>query len=176
MKRILTIAALMIVASPLAFSQTAQSTSGQASAGQKGGSAEQEVLKFNKEFSEAVVRADLVALDRIYADDFINTGTTGEVIDKAQMMGLFKSGDLKYASGSDDDVRARVYGDTAVVTGLWTSKGQFKGKEFNNKERYTEVFVKRSGRWQVVAEHLTNVGARPQGQQQLAPQPTEKKP
>ena len=178
MKRILTIAALMIAASPLAFGQTTtQSKPSQATAGQKGGSAEQEVLKANKEYGEAFVRGDAAAYDRFLADDYIYTNPTGGVADKARMMKEIKSGDMKLESGQDDDVRVRVYGDTAVVTGLWTAKGQHKGNAFNNKERYTAVYVKRGGRWQVVAEQLTNVGAQPQGQQQQPnQQPTEKKP
>ncbi len=164
MKRILAIAALMIAASPLAFSQTAQSKPNQATtAGQKGGSAEQEVLKVNKEYGEAYVRGDAEAVDRLMADDYISTISTGEVVDRARSMKEIKSGDTKVESGQDDDVRVRVYGDTAVVTGLWASKGQNKGKAFDNKERYTAVYVKRDRRWQVVAEHLTTVAAQPQG-------------
>lgn len=176
MKRILALVALLIAASPLTFGQTPQGQTGQAAtSGQQGGSAEQEVLKINKEYGEAFVRRDAEAYDRFLADDYIFTNAAGEVADKARMMKEMKSGDTKMESGQDEDVRVRVYGDTGVVTGLWTSKGQYKGKNFNGKERYTAVYVKRGGRWQVVAEHLTNVAAQPQDQQP-SQQPSEKKP
>ena len=177
MKRMLALAALLVAASPLAFGQTVQSQSGQAAAGQKDGGAEQEVLKVNKEYGEAIVRRDAEAYDRFLGDDYIFTNPAGEVADKARMMKELKSGDTKMESGLDEDVRVRVYGDTAVVTGLWTTKGQYQGKPFDNKERYTAVYVKRGGRWQVVAEQLTGVALQPQGQQQpTSQQPTEKKP
>lgn len=121
---------------------------------QSQGAAERDVLKVNSEYSEALIRADVAALGRLVADDFISTTPTGEVFDKAQSLARIKSGELTFDSGKDSDVRVRVYGDTAVVTGLWTSKGQMMGKPFENKERYTITFVKRGGRWQVVAEHV----------------------
>lgn len=165
MKRIITIAALMIATSPLVFSQTAQSKPGQAAAaGQKGGSAEQELLKVGKEYEEAIVRGDAAAYDRIMADDYTFTSPTGEVSDKAREIERTKSGDVKFESGRADDVRTRIYGDTAVVTGLWISKGKYKGQDFSGKDRFTTVFVKRGGRWQLVAEHVTSVAAQPPGQ------------
>jgi ketosteroid isomerase-like protein len=46
----------------------------------------------------------------------------------------------------------RVYGKTAVMTGQFTAKGTFKGKNIDVRERYTAVWVKQNGRWQLVAE------------------------
>ena len=111
MKKILALVALILAASPLAFGQTTQSQSGQATAsGQQSGSAEQELLKVNKEWTEAILRRDWAALDRIVADDVIFTSSTGEVSDKAREMGRARSGDLKFESARDDDVRVRVSG------------------------------------------------------------------
>lgn len=51
----------------------------------------------------------------------------------------------------------RIYGDTAVVMGLTTSKGKFMGQEFTTRERATDIFVKQHGRWQCVFSQLTRV-------------------
>ncbi|MBA3715387.1 MAG: nuclear transport factor 2 family protein [Pyrinomonadaceae bacterium] len=51
----------------------------------------------------------------------------------------------------------RVYGDAAVVTGRWASKGTRKGKTFDDNERYTTVYVKRDGRWQIVSDHTSRI-------------------
>jgi ketosteroid isomerase-like protein len=50
----------------------------------------------------------------------------------------------------------RIYGDTAVVTALTTTKGKFAGQEFTTKERATDVFVKQEGRWRCTLTHLTS--------------------
>ena len=54
-----------------------------------------------------------------------------------------------------EDFRVRVYGDSAVVTGVARAKGKFMGQEFSTQERATDVFVKRDERWQCVLTHLT---------------------
>jgi ketosteroid isomerase-like protein len=54
-----------------------------------------------------------------------------------------------------DDMRVRVYGDSAVVTALTRTKGKFMGQEFSTQERSTDVFVKRDGQWRCVLTQLT---------------------
>ena len=151
MKHILVIAILSITATPFVFNQT-KSKNGTASSG-----TEQELLKKNKEYDEALVREDAAALDRIFADEFIYISTTGELIDKSQQLEAIRSGDLKIEYGKSDEVRVRVYGNTAVMTGRFIAKGEFRGKVFEAPERYTAVWVKRQGRWQLVAEQGTRV-------------------
>ncbi len=154
MKRILVIAVLLIAAAAPASAQTMDKKADQNS------KAEQEVLKVNKEYDEAIVRQDAAFYDRILADDYVYTNSDGKLVDKAQEMARVKSGDTKFESGQSDDVKVRVYGNMAVVTGRFTAKGQSKGKEFNETERYTTVYLKRQGRWQIVADQTTRIAQR----------------
>ena len=119
--------------------------------------AEMEVLKINKEYDMAVVKNDVQALERILADDYIYTDTDGSIYNKMQDLEIAKSGDLKFESGMSDDVKVRVYGDTAIVTGRWMSKGVYKGKAFDDKERYTSFYVRRAGRWQLVSDMAVHI-------------------
>jgi ketosteroid isomerase-like protein len=151
MKQSLVITVLLITATPFVFGQT-KSRKGNTSS-----RTEQELLKRNKEYDEALVREDASALERIFADEFIYMSTTGDLINKAQQLEAIKSGDLKVEYGKSDEVRVRVYGNTAVMTGRFIAKGEYKGKVFESPERYTAVWVKRRGRWQLVAEQGTRV-------------------
>jgi len=56
-----------------------------------------------------------------------------------------------------EDFRIRIYGDSAVVTGITRAKGKFMGQEFSTQERATDVFINRDGRWQCVLTHLTRL-------------------
>ena len=56
-----------------------------------------------------------------------------------------------------DDVRVRVYGDAAVATGRIRSEGTFRGQPRGGRTRFTRVFVRRGGRWQLVANQLTPI-------------------
>lgn len=118
---------------------------------------ERELLKANKAYDEALVRGDAAALDQIYADEFAYTTFDGKVRDKAQQLNFTKSGDLRFESGQSDDVKIRVYKNTAVMTGRFTAKGQFRGKNIDVHERYTAVWVKKDGRWRLVAEQGSEI-------------------
>jgi len=56
-----------------------------------------------------------------------------------------------------DEMKARVYGDAAVVTYRWTSKETFKGQDISGQSRWTDTWVKRAGRWQCVASHGSRI-------------------
>ncbi len=98
-------------------------------------------------------RMPVAAIDRIVAPDYTLIGPSGEVVSRAQALADLKSGADKYASLTMADVKVRVFGNAAVVTGRATVKEQYKGKDVSGQLRYTDVFVKRNGRWQAVATH-----------------------
>jgi ketosteroid isomerase-like protein len=146
-KKILLIAFTVFTVSFLTYGQTSIQRS----------KAEREVIKANEEFDKAIVLRDAAAYERILADDFVFTSFDGTVTNKAQEVAKVKSGDLKFESGKSDDIKIKIYGKTAVLTGRFTAKGNRNGKDFTFTERYTAVFVKRKGRWQMVAEHASEV-------------------
>lgn len=121
----------------------------------KTGEAEEEFLKLEKAFAEAIVKNDLEGIGRLVTDDWIIIDPNGEIVDRARFFEVIKSGALTHDMMESEDFRVRVYGDSAVVTGLTRTKGKFMGQEFSMQERATDVFVKRDRRWQCVLTHLT---------------------
>ena len=116
---------------------------------------EEELLKVEREFAEAIVKNDLEAIGRFVTDDWIIIDPNGEIVDRARFFEVIKSGALTHDMMESEDFRVRVYGDSAVVTAVTRTKGKFMGQEFSTQERATDVFVKRGGRWQCVVTHLT---------------------
>lgn len=116
---------------------------------------EEELLKLEKAFAEAIVKNDLEGIGRLVTDDWIIIDPNGEIVDRARFFEVIKSGALTHDMMESEDFRVRVYGDNAVVTGLTRTKGKFMGQEFSTQERATDVFVTRDGRWQCVLTHLT---------------------
>ena len=116
---------------------------------------EKELLKLENEFARAVASNDPDTLDKLLADDWIIVEPDGGMIDKARFLGVIRSGALSHESMESTDLRARLYGYTAVVTGLTTSKGKFMGQDFTSCERATDIFVKQADRWQCVFTQLT---------------------
>ena len=116
---------------------------------------EKELLKLENEFARAVTSNNADTLDRLLADDWIIVEPDGSIIDKARFLEVIRSGALSHESMKSTDLKVRVYGNTAVVTGLTTSKGKFMGQDFTSCERATDIFVKQSDRWQCVFTQLT---------------------
>jgi len=116
---------------------------------------EEELLRLENEFARAVASNDADALDAFLADDWIIVEPDGGMIDKARFLGVIRSGALSHESMESTDLKIRVYGNTALVTGLTTSKGKFMGQDFTSCERATDIFVKQSDRWQCVFTQLT---------------------
>ena len=120
--------------------------------------AEQQIMALNQEWADAIVRGDVAALDRLFADDMIVTSGSGEVRNKAQEMDdLRPNADIKTYFFKTDDVRVRVYKDAAVVTGLASWRIRYQGRDIDHQRRYTSVYVKQQGRWRIVAQQLTRL-------------------
>jgi ketosteroid isomerase-like protein len=119
--------------------------------------AEEEVLKLEKGLEEAIVKNDPEAIAQFVADDWIIIDPDGGIVDMARFFDVIKSGALMHEVMDSEDLRVRIYGDSAVVTGLTRTKGKFMGHDFSTQERATDVFVKRDGRWHCVLTHLTRI-------------------
>jgi len=150
MRWTLGIAGLAVISTCIALGQEQSPSSDQRI------SVEQAIRQLDNERIQAQIGADVVALDRIYADDFIGVGPSGTVRTKTQMISDFASGDLKFQSITTDEVQVRVYENTAVETGLSTMVGQDKGKAVPRDTRFTRVWVKQQGRWRLVANHYSS--------------------
>src|SRR4051812_11114988 len=122
-----------------------------------GATVEQLIRKLDNERIQAQIHADVAALERIYADDFIGVGPSGTVRTKPQVISDFTSGDLRFQSITTDDVRVRVYGNAAVETGLSKMSGQDKGNAVPHDTRFTRVWVKQHRRWRLVANHYSSI-------------------
>ena len=116
---------------------------------------EEELLKLESAFADAIVKNDLESIGRIVADDWIIVDPNGEIVDRTRFFEVIKSGALTHDIMESEDFRVRVYGESAVVTAITSTKGKFMGQEFSTQERATDVFVKRDGRWRCVLTHLT---------------------
>jgi ketosteroid isomerase-like protein len=116
---------------------------------------EEELVKLEGEFADAIVKNDPEKIRQFVTDDWIIINADGGIIDKERFFEVIKSGTLTHEMMESDDMRVRVYGDSAVVSALTRSKGKFLGQEFTTHERSTDVFVRRGGQWRCVLTQLT---------------------
>jgi ketosteroid isomerase-like protein len=145
MRKILLGTFLFIAAAIPVFTQTP------ARPEQDNSAAEQAVLKLTQEWLDAESKVDRSALNRIIADDFLGTGPSGTMVSKTDVIPR-EGPDAHGLAISGQDIKVRVFGDTAIVTGRGVPKVQARPEL-----RITVVFVKRADRWQMVAGHLSAV-------------------
>ena len=111
---------------------------------------EQTVMQMERDWAQALVRADVATMDRILADDWFGQGPPGGSSNKAGALAALKSGAPKYDSVTVGEMKVRVFGDVAVVTGTQDEKSSYKAKDSSGHYVWTDVFVKRQGKWQAV--------------------------
>ena len=120
-------------------------------------SVEQTVMQMERDWIQASLKKDAAALGKILADDWSAIGFQGTTTSKAEALAELKSGVAATQSVELGDMKVRVFGNTAIVTGGDTEKGTYKGKDSSGKYMWTDVFVQRNGRWQAVASQSTKV-------------------
>ena len=118
--------------------------------------AKTEVLKVSERFDEAREAKDRATLERILADGLSWTAR-GDRLNKAQVIADIFSNNLHFKSFAHDNVAAKMFGNTAVVTGHSTSVLEYKGKLFDAPRLFTDVYVKMDGRWQLVVHHVSDL-------------------
>jgi ketosteroid isomerase-like protein len=112
--------------------------------------AERELRRLEGVFSDAFNRRDARTLDRLLAEDFLYTNEQGAVSNKAQYID-FVVNHIQVVSGGIGDLVVRVYGDAAVVVARFDGVSIIDGQQLNDSFRFTDVWVRRSGRWYVIA-------------------------
>jgi ketosteroid isomerase-like protein len=101
----------------------------------------------------AIVNKDAAALDRLLAKDFNGTSADGEPYSREMAIEDIKNGAFAVDSMEFDDVTVRVYGNTAIAFISEDLVGRYYGEDRSGHFHFTDVWVKRDGRWQVVASH-----------------------
>jgi ketosteroid isomerase-like protein len=117
-----------------------------------------ELRRLEKVWNGAQLSADADALDRLWADDLVVTVPNMPLMDKSESLQFVRSGTLKFQTYKTSDLRIRIYRDAAVVTGQLERTRSGNRGEFEDDWRFTKVYVRRAGRWQVVAWHGSHVG------------------
>lgn len=120
------------------------------------------LMLLERDIGRANVSRDAAFFERVEADEFIFTDSNGGTTTKKEDVDGVKAPanpDSKLLSYEVDDMKVMLYGQTAVVTGRVTTRRAARGQEFTGQSRFTDVFVWRDKRWQIVAGHSSRLPA-----------------
>ena len=115
--------------------------------------------RIETEWNVAHVRGDVAALDQIFSDDVVVIVPGMRVMAKADAVGMFRSGRMKFDKYDTSETTFRILGDTAIVTGRLKRTRVINGATTDDDWRFTKVYVRRADRWQVISFHASNTGS-----------------
>jgi ketosteroid isomerase-like protein len=118
-----------------------------------------------QDMGDAMVRADIDALNQIYADDFVTVGSSGMIITKKDLLHDFESFHDKLESFEVGPMDVQVFGDVAVVHGSVTEKRTRDGKDSSGDFVWMDLLKKRAGKWVVVRSASARISSTPRSSQ-----------
>jgi ketosteroid isomerase-like protein len=118
------------------------------------------ILQTERDLAAAYQRSDADAIAQGVMEDYTLTNSTGKITTRADDIAEAKKNDPKYEIFENYDMKVRVHGDTAVVTGKTHTKGISGEKPFDLQFQFTDTFVKDGGRWRLLAGHVSKLPAK----------------
>ena len=118
------------------------------------------VLQTERDLATAYLKSDADGIAQGVMEDYTLTNSAGKITTRADDIDEAKKNDPKYEIFENYDMKVRVHGDTAVVTGKTHTKGVSGGKPFDSVFQFTDTFVKDGGRWRLLAGHVSKLPAK----------------
>ena len=124
------------------------------------GPAERALFRLEGEWSRAVIARDAAAIRRLVAPQWVYSDESG-TLSREEGIRAFTAGADTVQESGNESMRAIVYGNTAVVTGVLWMRGRGPQGPFLNRYRYTDTWLRMAGRWRCIAaqDYLIPKGA-----------------
>jgi len=129
----------------LAFAQDAANRKGE----------EGHLLALESAWNHAEQSKDAAALKQLLAEEFVYTDYDGSFLDKKAFLDSTLHNSVDQEQINNDGMAVHLFGNAAVVTGVYRDKGMEKGKPFFRRGRFTDTWIYRGGAWQCVASQST---------------------
>ena len=110
------------------------------------------LLELEDAWALALIHRDAAVFRRLLADGFIYT-EDDRTMSRDDVLREIVAGQDTVKTAHNEDMRVHRFGATAVVTGWLVVDGQGPSGPFDRRYRFTDTWVKRRGRWQIVAAH-----------------------
>ena len=106
------------------------------------------LLRLEDDWARALVKRDTVVFERLLAAGFVYT-EDDKTMDRATVLHEVGSGSDTVTAAHNEDMQVHRFGATALVTGWLIVQGRSNGS-FDRRYRFTDTWVKRRSRWQIV--------------------------
>jgi len=117
----------------------------------------QAIIELDAKRMEAMAKQDIATLTAVLADDLIYAHSSARLDTKQSLLANMQSGATVYNSVEPSEVKAQDLGDAVVLTGIARIRVTSNGKPNAFGVRFTDVYAKRGGQWQMVAWQSTRL-------------------
>lgn len=113
------------------------------------------ILALEAKWTDAYKLRQIDILSSLLAEDFVITVEDGSTYGKSGYITHSADTSVHVDFAEQSSLKVRMHGNTAVVTGAYHEKGSSKGKSYEYHDRFTDVWMKINGKWQVIASHYS---------------------
>ena len=113
------------------------------------------VLGLENAWGHAIEAKDTKGLDQLLAPTFLAVEIDGSVSSKAEFLAGIRAPEYQPSQAVNEQINVQVYGNSAVVVGIFRVKGVEKGKPYVHRERFIDTWIKHEQSWQCVASSAT---------------------
>jgi ketosteroid isomerase-like protein len=118
------------------------------------------IIALEHAWNRAIEAKDTKALDQILAPTFVGVDTDGSLANKSAFLASIKDPSYQPSQAFYEDIRAEIYGDTAITVGVFRIRESQKGKRVTLRQRFIDTWIKKSATWQCVASQVTLIPAK----------------
>lgn len=116
-----------------------------------------EIIRVFEDGDRALMSADLLEIERIYADDYVQADESGALSTRADLIRNLTSGKVRFLAMKSTRRRVRVLENLAIVNGAEEDEIEREGQRCSVQYVYMDVVIRRGGRWQIVASQLAKL-------------------
>ena len=145
MRSLLAVSLVLLISSAIVIAQESSKPSGE----------EGHLRALESAWNHAEQSKDAAALNQLLADTFVYVDYDGALMNKKQFLASTTNDEVQQEQINNEGMTVQVYGDAAVVNGVYRDKGLERGKPFSRHGRFTDTWIFRNGAWQCVASQST---------------------
>jgi ketosteroid isomerase-like protein len=113
------------------------------------------IRKLEEKWTESYKKRQIDNLSSLLAEDFVITVEDGNTYSKSGYITHTADSSVQVDVAELSDLKVRMHGSTAVVTGAYHEKGKSNGKPYEYRDRLTDVWMKVGNKWQVISSHYS---------------------
>lgn len=159
LERILLMKKIMLLGIILLMASAVLTVRGQSGAKDEAGRIQALELAWN----HALEGKDSKALDMLLGNSMVSVDIDGSLMNKSEFLASIKAPDYQPSQAVIEQSNIQMYGDAAVVVGVFRVKGTEKGKPYVRRERFVDTWIKTNGTWQCVATTSALITAKQPG-------------